>query len=36
MDVLLNFWNSREYQEAKKLREGIVRENFVIAVVAAN
>jgi uncharacterized protein (DUF1330 family) len=32
MDVLTNFWNSPEYQEAKKLRDGVVEPNFTIAI----
>lgn len=32
MDVLLNFWNSPEYQEAIKLREGVVIPNFTVAI----
>lgn len=32
MDVLTNFWNSAEYQEAKKLRDGVVEPNFTIAI----
>jgi uncharacterized protein (DUF1330 family) len=32
MDALLEFWNSPEYQEAKKLREGIVEANFTVAI----
>jgi uncharacterized protein (DUF1330 family) len=32
MDALLEFWNSTEYQEAMKLREGIARTNFTVAV----
>jgi uncharacterized protein (DUF1330 family) len=32
MDALLKFWNSHEYQEAKKLREGIVETNFTVAI----
>jgi uncharacterized protein (DUF1330 family) len=32
MDALLKFWNSAGYQEARKLREGIVDVNFIIAV----
>ena len=35
MDALLSFWNSPGYQEAKKLREGHVQTNFIIAVEAA-
>ena len=32
MDALLSFWNSPEYQAAKKLREGHIEANFIIAV----
>jgi uncharacterized protein (DUF1330 family) len=32
MDVLLEFWNSPEYQEAIKLREGIVKSDFTVAI----
>jgi uncharacterized protein (DUF1330 family) len=32
MDSLLQFWNSPEYQEAIKLREGIVESNFTVAI----
>jgi uncharacterized protein (DUF1330 family) len=32
MEALLKFWNSPEYQEAKKLREGIVETNFMVAI----
>jgi uncharacterized protein (DUF1330 family) len=32
MDSLLQFWNSSEYQEAMKLREGIVETNFTVAI----
>jgi uncharacterized protein (DUF1330 family) len=32
MNVLLKFWNSPEYQEAIKLREGVVEPNFTIAI----
>jgi uncharacterized protein (DUF1330 family) len=32
MDSLLQFWNSPEYQEAMKLREGIVETNFTVAI----
>jgi uncharacterized protein (DUF1330 family) len=35
MDALLKFWNSPEYQEAKKLREGIVEANFTVAIESA-
>lgn len=31
MDALLGFWHSLEYQEAKKLREGFLKSNFIIA-----
>ncbi len=34
MDELLHFWYSPEYQEAKKLREGVVDVDFVVAVEA--
>lgn len=32
METLMNFWYSDEYQEAKKLREGLSRVNFIVAV----
>ena len=32
MDALVKFWNSPEYQEAMKLREGIVQTNFTVAI----
>ena len=32
MDALLTFWNSPEYQEAIKLREGVVETNFTVAI----
>jgi uncharacterized protein (DUF1330 family) len=32
METLLEFWNSPQYQEAKKLREGIVEANFTVAI----
>ena len=32
MDVLLKFWNSPQYQEAMKLREGVVVPNFTVAI----
>jgi uncharacterized protein (DUF1330 family) len=32
MPALLEFWNSPEYQEAIKLREGIVETNFTVAI----
>ena len=32
MDALLSFWNSPGYQAAKKLREGHIETNFIIAV----
>ena len=32
MDDLLAFWNSSGYQEAKKLREGLVEMNFIVAI----
>ncbi len=32
MNALLSFWNSPGYQAAKKLREGLVEVNFIIAV----
>jgi uncharacterized protein (DUF1330 family) len=32
MDVLLNFWNSPEYQAAIKLRDGIVESDFTVAI----
>lgn len=31
-DVLLKFWNSPEYQEVIKLRDGVVEPNFTIAI----
>ena len=31
MDALMGFWNSPEYREAKKLREGFISPNFLIA-----
>ena len=36
MDALLSFWNSSGYQEAKKLREGFVKTNFIIAMEATD
>jgi uncharacterized protein (DUF1330 family) len=36
MDALLKFWNSPEYQEAIKLREGIVKTNFTVAINSTN
>ena len=36
MDALLSFWNSPEYQEAKKLREGFIKPNFIIAMEATD
>jgi len=32
MDGLMEFWNSPEYQEAIKLREGVVEPNFTVAI----
>lgn len=32
MDVLLKFWNSPQYQEAIKLRQGVVVPNFTVAI----
>ena len=32
MDALLDFWNSPVYQKAKKLREGLMDVNFIIAI----
>jgi uncharacterized protein (DUF1330 family) len=32
MEALLEFWNSPDYQEAIKLREGIVESNFTVAI----
>ena len=32
MESLLEFWNSPEYQDAIKLREGIVESNFTAAI----
>lgn len=32
MDTILELWNSAEYQEAMKLREGIVETNFIVAI----
>ncbi len=34
MQALLDFWNSAEYQEAMKLRAGIVESNFTVAIEA--
>lgn len=34
MDALLGFWNSSEYQEAKKLRKDVVDVDFIIALEA--
>jgi len=34
MKTLLDFWNSPEYQEAMKLRAGIVESNFTVAIEA--
>ena len=34
MQVLLDFWNSAEYQQAIKLRAGIVESNFTVAIEA--
>ncbi len=36
MDALLSFWNSPEYQAAKRLREGLIEANFIIAVEPEN
>ncbi len=36
MDALLRFWNSPEYQEVKKLREGFIKSNFFIAIEATD
>ncbi len=36
MDPLMRFWNSPEYQEAKKLREGFIKSNFIIAIEATD
>ncbi len=36
MGALLSFWNSSGYQEAKKLREGFVKTNFIIAMEATD
>ena len=36
MSALLSFWNSSGYQEAKKLREGFVKTNFIIAMEATD
>ena len=32
MDVLLKFWNSPQYKEAIKLRQGVVIPNFTVAI----
>ena len=32
MDDVLKFWNSPEYQEAKKLRAGLAQINFIVAI----
>jgi len=32
MDALLKFWNSPEYKEAIKLRQGVVLPNFTVAI----
>ncbi|NKB98985.1 MAG: DUF1330 domain-containing protein [Pseudomonadales bacterium] len=32
MRALKEFWFSEEYQEAKKLREGAVKMNFIVAI----
>jgi uncharacterized protein (DUF1330 family) len=32
MDALTSFWNSPEYQDAIKLREGIVQSHFTVAI----
>ena len=32
----MGFWNSPEYQEAKKLREGFIKPNFLIAFEGTN
>ena len=32
METLVKLWNSPEYQQAKKLREGSVETNFTVAV----
>ena len=32
MNALLEFWNSDEYQQAKKYREGQLDVNFIVAV----
>ena len=32
MEELLAFWNSPGYREAKKLREGHVEMNFIVAI----
>jgi hypothetical protein len=34
MKALTDFWNSPGYQKAKKLREGLMQTNFIIAVEA--
>jgi uncharacterized protein (DUF1330 family) len=34
MQALLDFWNSAEYQQAMKLRAGIVESNFTVAIEA--
>ncbi|MDO8678493.1 MAG: DUF1330 domain-containing protein [Acidobacteriota bacterium] len=32
MEELLKFWNSPEYQEAKKLREGLSKIDLIVAI----
>ena len=34
MDALLKFWHSPEYQAAKKLREGALDVDFIVALEA--
>ena len=36
MEALLGFWNSPAYQEAMKLRAGIVESNFSVAIEATD
>jgi uncharacterized protein (DUF1330 family) len=36
MEALLEFWNSPAYQEAMKLRAGIVESNFTVAIEATD
>ncbi len=32
MEALKKFWNSPEYQEARKLRKGVVDSHFIVAI----